>query len=251
MYLVGHDVPPDRAPLFAAALALGPETCISHRSALEDYRVVRPVPGPVHVTVPGRCRRSRKGIRVHRTTRIAPEDLGSRDGLPITSPARSILDFADTASQRELERAVNEAHVLRLVTMQDLYDVLARTPGRRGARKLRTILDRYAGPVKIHRGGEELLDRALKAACITGYRVNAVVHGREVDFYFEDAGIVIEADSATYHGVPGAVHRDRSKEAFLRRRGLEVLRFSYEQVRDEITAVIADIATELARGRRA
>ena len=202
--------------------------------------------------MPGCCRRSRKGVKVHRTTRIEPQDLGLLDGtLPITSPARAILDFADAANPRELERAVNEAHVLRLVTTQGLYDILARTPGRRGAKKLRAILDRYRGPSKLHRGGEEILDRALKRAFITGYSTNAVVHGKEVDFHFPGAGLVVEVDSATYHGVPGAVNRDRSKDALLRRRELTVLRYSYEQVVAETEFVIAEIASHLGRADRA
>jgi very-short-patch-repair endonuclease len=251
VYLVGHEVPAEQAPLFAAALALGPDAYISNRTALEEFGVLNRRPGPIHVTVIGRCRRSRDGIRVHRTTRIAPEDVGLLDGaLPITSPARALLDFADTANPRDLEWAVNEAHLLKLVTPQELYELIARTPGRRGTRKLKAILARYDGPRKAHPGGERLLLAGFRSARITGYEANAIVHGKEVDFFFADHGVVVEVDSARYHGTPTAANRDRRKDAFLRKKELLVLRYSYEQVDEELPFVLAEIASHLpARSR--
>lgn len=249
VYLVGHEVPADRAPLFAATLALGPDAYVRHRSALEQHGVLAALQGPVHVTVVGRCRRSRAGIRVHRTTRIAPEDLGTLAGLRITSPARAILDFADTATPRELERAVNEAHVQRLATPQDLHDVLGRTPGRRGAALLRKVLDRHDGPTKLLSDGEEVLRDALRHARITGFATNVVVHGYMVDFYFPERDLVVEVDSGRYHGTPAALNEDRRRDAHLRSHGLEVLRYSWWQVTGEIHFVIAEIAAKSAADR--
>lgn len=251
VYLVGHDVAPDRAPLFAAALALGAEAYISQRTALEQFGIVGPRPGPVHVTVVGRCRRSRDGIRVHRTTRIASEDLGTVDGLPITSPARALLDFADTAYPSELEWAVNEAYVKRLLTAEELHEILARTPGRRGAKRLRAVLDRHDAPRTLLSGGERVLHRALEAARITGYETNATVHGKEVDFHFPGPGLVVEVDSGRYHGTPTALNRDRAKDPHLRSHGITVLRYSWWQVEDDLPFVVGEIAAHVGTPVRA
>jgi very-short-patch-repair endonuclease len=246
-YLVGHEVPPERAPLFAAVAALGDPAYINHRTALEQYSILEPVAGPIHVTLVGCCRRSRDNIRVHRTTRIAEEDLGTLDGLPITSPARAILDFADDATPRELAEAVNEAHVQKLATPEDLRAVLKRTPGRKGAALLKATLDRHDGPSRAHEGGEKLLEALLKRARLPKPAVNAKRAGYECDFTYEDQKLIIEVDSGKYHGTPAAVDRDRRKDQALRAAGYTVLRYSYRQLADEPHAVIAEIAAYLGR----
>jgi hypothetical protein len=234
----------------AAVLALGPDAYICNRSALEDYEILEPDGGDIHVTVIGRCRRSRKGIRVHRTTRIAPQDLGLLDGdLPITSPARAILDFADTATPRELAKAVNEAHVKGLATPQDLRDILARTPGRRGAALLRATLDRHDGPARLHKGLEQIAYDLFDQTPIPKPLVNQKVHGYEVDFYWPEATLVVELDSGRFHGTPAAVDRDRRKEAYLRKHRLEVLRYSYWQIEDHSHFVVAEVAATVERRR--
>lgn len=249
VFLPGHAVPPERAPQRAAVLTLGENAYLSYRSALEQYGVLPPSDGPIDVTVIGCCRRSRDGIRVHRTTRIAPEDLGTLDGLPITSPARALLDFADEATPRELAGAVNEAHVQQLTTPDELRAILQRTPGRRGAALLRATLDRHDGPDTTHDGGEKLLQALLKRARLPKPTTNQRLNGYEVDFLYEDAKLVIEIDSGKFHGTPAAVDRDRRKDAHLRRLGYTVLRYSYHQIADEPEAVIAEIAAHLSAPR--
>jgi very-short-patch-repair endonuclease len=187
---------------------------------------------------------------VHRTTRIAREDIGLLDGdLPITSPARAILDFADTATPRELAKAVNEAHVQGLATPQDLRDILARTPGRRGAALLAATLDRHDGPSTAHPGAEQLAEALFAKTPIPKPQTNAKVHGYEVDFYWADEKLVVEMDSGRFHGTPAAVDRDRRKDAGLRRHGLEVLRYSWSQADEEPHFLIAEVAATVERRR--
>jgi very-short-patch-repair endonuclease len=248
VFLVGHEVPPDRAPLFAAVEALGDKAYINHRTALEQYRILEPIDGPIHVTLVGCCRRSRDNIRVHRTTRIADEDLGTLGGLRITSPARAILDFADDATPRELAQAVNEAHVQELATPQDLRGILMRTPGRKGAALLTATLDRHDGPSRAHEGGEKLLEALIKRARLRRPAINAKTAGYECDFTYEAHKLVIEVDSGRYHGTPAAVDRDRRKDQALRAAGYTVLRYSYHQIA-ESHAVIAEIAAHLSAPR--
>jgi predicted transcriptional regulator of viral defense system len=251
VFLVGHAVPPEFAEHFAAVGACGPQAYISHESALETYGVLEPTGGEIHVTVIGGRRRSRKGIRVHRTTRIAPYDLGQLDnGLRITSAARAILDFADTATRVELSRAINEAHVQDLATPQDLREILQRTPGRKGAALLTATLDRHDGPTKIHPGLEQTAYALFKRTPIPIPQTNAKVHGTEVDLYWPEEGLVVELDSGRFHGTPAAVDRDRRKEAHLRRHDLEVLRYSWWQVTDESHFLVAEVAAKLEERRR-
>ena len=251
VYLVGHTVAPDFAAQHAAVLAMGPKAYVGYDSALEAYNVLEPTGGPIHVLVLNACRRSRRGIKVHRTTRIEPEDVGHlENGLPITSPARAILDYADSATPIELSRAINEAHVQGLVTPDDLHEILARTPGRRGARKLEYVLAKHDGPKVLHKGLERIAYGLFDGALVPKPETNATIHGVEVDLLWRAEELVVELDSGRFHGTPAAVDRDRRKEAHLRRHGCEVLRYSYWQVTDEPHSLVAEVAMKLEQRRR-
>jgi hypothetical protein len=251
VFLVGHEIPPEFAPHHAAVLALSPRAYISHRTVLELHEILEPEEGDIHVTVIGRCRRSRPGIRVHRTTRIASKDLGLLDDqLPITSPARAILDFAETATPTELSRAINEAHVQQLATPEDLRDILGRCPGRKGAALVKAILDRHDGPVTLHRGLEEIGHALFARTPIPMPLVNVKRYGYRLDFFWPKEGLVVELDGGRFHGTPAAVDRDRRKDAHLRKHDLEVLRYSYWQVDEESHFLVAEVAAKLVERRR-
>jgi len=82
----------------AAWLAVGKETAVvSHESALALLDLSDVIPKAVHLTVP----RSRRhlptipGVKVHTTTRpLGAGDVVERDGVRVTSAARTILDAA-------------------------------------------------------------------------------------------------------------------------------------------------------------
>ena len=250
VYLVGHAIPPEFAAHHAAVLAHGPNAYISHATALEDYAVIEPVGGPIHVTVLNACRRSRPGIRVHRTTRIEPQDLGLLDDhLPITSPARAILDYAETASLTELSRAISEAEVLELATPDEIRALIARTPGRRGTRKVIYTLGRHAGPVVLHEGVERMAYAIIDKTPIRNPETNASIVGVKVDLLWREEKLVVELDSGRYHGVPAAVDRDRRKEAHLRKNDCELLRYSYWQIKEEPHFFVAEVAAKLEQLR--
>jgi hypothetical protein len=112
VYLVGPLESPD-TPAMAAVLAAGPGSRISHYPAAVLWGVRPLVPGPTHITAEAGGR-SRPGIIVHRAA-LHPQDATRRHGIPVTSAARTLLDFATTAPRSDLDRATNEARILHLV----------------------------------------------------------------------------------------------------------------------------------------
>ena len=250
-YLVGHTATTEQARYVLATLACGPAAYISAGSALECYGAVEPTGGDVHVTVIAGRRRSRKGIRLHRTRLGDPRDFGTLGTLRITSPARAVLDYAEYATPAQLARAVNEVQVKKLATAGELREIVARSPGRHGAALLTATLDRHDGPVTFRSDGERLFLALLKRARLPLPEVNADVDGDEVDFLYRDARLAIELDGGAAHGVPAAVDRDRRKEARLRAQRVELLRYSWWQIEEEPEAVTAEIAGRLAAKRRA
>src|SRR5215210_1446796 len=88
----------------AAVLACGPGAAVSHRSAAAVWRLLRASKlAPIEISATSGKRRP--GIQTHTSRRMTPQDVRHLRGLPVTSPARTLIDLADVASDRELERA--------------------------------------------------------------------------------------------------------------------------------------------------
>jgi hypothetical protein len=251
VYLAGHIAETDLAPCWAALIAGGPASYITAGSALELYGALEREDGPVHITVIAGRRRRRRGVIPHRTRRFNPEDFGLLDGaLPITSPARATLDYAEYATPRQLDRVVNTLHFKGLVTPQDLHDVIARTPGRHGIPLLKAVIARHEGPIKFRSGGERIVLGLLNRGRLPKPEVNGIAEGREIDFLYREPKVAIELDGGQAHGTPAAVDNDRRKDAYMRSKGYVVLRYSWWQIEEEPEAVLAEIAATLAARTR-
>ena len=92
----------------AAALACGPEAVVGHATAAAVWQFLPAPPSnsALHVTVPARVRRRVGGILVHRACDLKANEITRLDGVPLTSPARTMLDLALQVGFAELEQAV-------------------------------------------------------------------------------------------------------------------------------------------------
>src|SRR3954454_12298559 len=144
VFLVGHAARTPRTMYWAAHLAVGASSVISHRSAaaLRELRASRS--GFVELTVPGPSRRRGRGLRVHRTTWLPDADVVEIDGLPVTSVARTLLDLGAVVPYRGVERAFDQAVVANRLDFGDVQRVLHQGVARPGAAKLRTVAARDA-----------------------------------------------------------------------------------------------------------
>jgi predicted transcriptional regulator of viral defense system len=129
--------------LFIAWLVTGPNSTISHESALAYYELSDVLPGEVHVIVPRTASRRRKQIRLH-TNQLAPDEVTRRGGLQVTSVARTIADAASSGlAEDQVRQAIQEALQRGLVSHEEL---LAQAE-RRGGRAKKIILDANHGEV--------------------------------------------------------------------------------------------------------
>jgi predicted transcriptional regulator of viral defense system len=124
----------------AAVLASGPAAVVSHRSAAELWGLMPESTGDVHVTVVGRNPGVRAGIQAHRVAKLPAAEVRKIRGIPLTSPARTICDIAGSEPSGEIEPALEEARVRRLVTDRALWAVIERAPMRNGSGLMRTLL---------------------------------------------------------------------------------------------------------------
>jgi predicted transcriptional regulator of viral defense system len=116
-------------------MAVGMDKAVlSHVSALALLELSDNVPDRVHVLVPRRHRGLRRppGVVLH--TRPDDEKVATvwRDGMPLTAPARTLVDVADELQPEQAAMAAQQAVGLGLVTRRQLEQ----EAGRRGKRRV-------------------------------------------------------------------------------------------------------------------
>jgi hypothetical protein len=231
----------------AGVLACGPEAVLSHRSAAYLWGLVKDWEEPIDVTAPRRRGRSPGGVAAHRDSSLIGADKIIRFGVPCTSPARTLVDFAGVAQDWELQKAVAEAEVLRLLHMPTLRALLKRCRRRRGVARLRLALDAIHPQTKRARSELELLFLRMCARHeLPSPEVNvwlSAADGKryQADFLWRDAGLIVEADSRRFHDTHSAFVGDRKREQQLQLARWRVSRCTWEQVEREPRSLAATI----------
>jgi very-short-patch-repair endonuclease len=243
VFLVGP-LKGERTDAIAAVLACGAIAVVSHHAAAAIWGFRAAWHGPIDVTTT-RQLRPRQGIRIHRARHIDPRDVTSRDGIPLTTPARTLLDLAGHLDRRTLARAIEEAQVQRLTTHAELAALQARSSGRRGARALNDALAQAHEPAMTRSEAEAELLRLIRAARLPQPETNVCIAGYEVDFLWRAERLVVEVDGFAYHRTREAFERDRRKDADLQARGLRTTRVTYRQIQREPLALVANLAASL------
>ena len=179
-----------------------------------------------------------------------------RDGIPITSVPRTLLDLATVLDHDALVRALNEAEAGRLADPLPLRALLDRHRGERGAGALRRALADVAFGRGITR--EELEERF--AAFIRAYHLpppllNAAVRGGDrtyvADALWPKTGLIVELQSIAHHATPAAMSADADRTRRLTLAGCRVVYVTWAQLvnREERDALARDLWSFL--GRRA
>jgi hypothetical protein len=204
VYAVGHLAPSPLADLMAAALACGEDAAVSHGSAGHALKMIRDAPSRPEVTVPTLHHRRHVGIVVHRVKALHVLDTGEFKGIPMTSPARILLDLAPSLPPVELTRACHEAWIHHDVTPVDVQACIARNPTKKGARKLLQALGADATLSKLEDGFLALLARhGLPLP-----RTNIDHRGDKVDCHWPHIGLTVELLSFRFHATRQAFEAD-------------------------------------------
>jgi predicted transcriptional regulator of viral defense system len=247
VFAVGHANLTRDGRFMAATLACGPRAVVSHRAVGAKWDLgLRGRPW-VDVTAPGRRGRRRPGIRVHSAATLAAHDVDAIDAIPCTTLARTLLDIAEDATRREVERACDRAETRRLLDMTAIDDVLARANGRRGATLLSAVLSEHRIGSTLTRN--ELEERFL-AICrdieLAPDSVNAWIAypdggGAEADFLWHAQRLIVEVDGRDVHTTRRAFEADRRRDQRLMLLGWRIVRFTWRQVLFEPAYVAATL----------
>ena len=242
VYAVGHRALTRRGRAIAALLAV-PESTLSHRTAAAVRDVRDDDLQRSEVTGTGR----RETITVHRA-KLAPDEVELVHGLPVTKLPRTLLDLAEVLPFAELCRSLREARVKHGLSDEELHAQIARSPGRRGIRALRSAMGSPQGePTKSW--AERRLLAAIRDTDLPQPRPNEVVAGKERDLAWPQLGFVVEIDDYRTHGDAATFESDRARDNHLALADVEVRRFTKLQIRDDLTRVLTTIAFRL--GHRA
>ena len=162
-----------------------------------------------------------------------PQDFTERDGIPVTTVARTLLDLAGVVSRRELARAVDTAERLALFDLTVVESLLARARGRRGAAALRRAI---AGWQPRHTRSE-LEDRFAELVARSALPLpdlNVLLDGHsaqhEVDAFWPSERFVVQLDGFAYHRTRRDRERDAATDADLELAGLRVVRLTWDEV---------------------
>lgn len=213
----------------AALLACGEEAVLSHHTAATLWKLRPGTARPVHVTVPGRggCAAPAR-VLVHRSITLAPADVRIHNGLPITSPARTLLDVAAALTDRDVERLLDEGlFVLRILTLTQVRNVLMRAGQHPGRSRLQRVLGDHTRSTKTDSPPEETMLRLIRAAGLPEPQLQADVLGYRLDFFWPELRLAVEVDAYGTHGSPARFESDRRRDArLMTEAGVIVLRFT-------------------------
>jgi very-short-patch-repair endonuclease len=242
VYAVGRRTLTPSGHRMAAVLACGPSSFLSHNAAAAHWAIRASSHPVIDVTVAGMKRASRPRIRAHYTKALHPEDTTILHSIPITSPARTLLDLAAGLKPEHLVKAIEEAERQRIFDLLALDRAIARTPRRRGTKKLREVLAAYREPPDTHSHLEQRFYELIRNdPTIPDPQVNVMVAGLEVDFFWPATRLVVELDSRSYHANPRAFENDRVRDARLLRAHCHVLRITHQRMRTDSAGVLADV----------
>ena len=229
----------------AAVLACGGNAVLSHQSAGALWGIRQSGPVYIAVSVPPRTFRRYRGIHIHRRA-LPTEDVTRHERIPVTSPARTLIDLGLILALEALEAAINEADKLGLIDPEALRAVAERRRGCAGTRAIKAVLDRRTFALtdsELERRFLRLVRRARLPQPLTRQRVN----GFRVDFVWPELRLIVETDGLRYHRTPTQQSRDRVRDQAHAVAGFTALRFTHAQVRFEPEHVIATLRSVAER----
>jgi hypothetical protein len=240
VYRVGHRAPSVEARYLAAVWACGENAVLSGRAAAHLLGLLTTPPSMPEVTAP--TERRIPGVRTHRNRE--PVEATVWRGIPVTTPARTLVDVSSVLAVDDLARACHEAGI-RFGTAPGEVEVIMGV--RRGAKNLRRVLrgDVHVSLSRLERGFLALLRREGLPLPVT----NRPAGGRYVDCRWVGKRLTVELDGYRYHSSRWAWERDRRREREAYARGDDFRRYTWGDVFEDSGPMLRELHRVLSQGR--
>jgi hypothetical protein len=249
VYSLGHALLSPKGEWMAAVLACGEQAVLSHRAAAALWGLRSSTGGQIEVTVPlGGPRRPGEGIRTRESGIVAARFATAAEGIPVTTPAWTLLDLGAVLRPHQLRRAVEQADRLELFDLRAVDAALQVDPGRPGSPALCALLEdmRVHDVTRTRSDPEaEMLQICLDYG-LPRPQVNHYENGTEVDFRWPEQRLLVEVDGWSFHRSRRAFADDRARDRLALQDGWRVARFPAHEVSTAPAAVAAELAALLA-----
>lgn len=231
--------------VLAAVLAGGPLALASHLTACRLWDLDGVNSRIIELTVPHDDRPLPEGVMVHRTRRALT--LDAAQGIPATTPERTIQDLAGILPFPVLEKAYMSALHHGHTTADRMVEQLKTQGGRgvRGTRKLRKVIP-LAEDGRTGGGSEVELRQLIRQA-----PVPPPVHQLRIplptgsnaypDFSWPDRMKIVEVDGFDSHSTPEQLNSDLIRQNMLMDLGWEIRRFTGRRIRRDPMGVIEEV----------
>jgi very-short-patch-repair endonuclease len=241
VYRVGHRAPSTEASYLAAVLAAGEGALLSGRAAAHLLGLVRGTAPTPEVTT--RTERRIEGVKTHRSRLLDAREATIVRGIPVTTVPRTLVDIAAVLPIDALARACHEAGVRYGTTPAAVEAVLARRPSIPGAKKLRRVIhgDVHVTLSKLESRFLELLREEGLPLPVT----NRPAGGRRVDCRWPEHRLTVELDGYQFHNSRHSWEQDRQREREARARGDDFRRYTYADVYENQTSILAELGSVL------
>jgi Transcriptional regulator, AbiEi antitoxin len=221
-YAVGHAGLTVEASFNAAVLAMGPGATLASEAAAALYGAWRwEEHHDPQVLVP-RAARPRKGIEVISRPDFKPDEWTRHNGIRVTTPARTVLDFAASHSFKHTRSVLRRLEAGKHISHPQLRAVLDAHPGAKGSATVRALLKRGPAPTRstLEDATLEILDRLG----VPRPQINERTARSEFDFTWPEHKLILEVDGPGFHGTPTTDAIDLEKEELAREAGFTVIR---------------------------
>jgi very-short-patch-repair endonuclease len=244
-----------RGDVLAACWAGGFRAYASHRSAAALWGLAGGSEDFVEITCPRWSRARHDGLIVHESKAFDNLDKTYVDRVPVTTPARTLIDLGAVCGMRTVEIAADRAVRLRLTSHDELVRTLQRLgrSGRNGVGKLRKVLA-LRGPT-LGRAASEMETRLLQVLRRRGLpepvlQLEIELQGSfiaRVDAAYPQWRVAIEYDSDEWHSGVEERRRDSSRRNRILAAGWTPITATFDDVRAGGTELVRAIRAAARR----
>jgi len=244
-------------PLAAALAISGPSAVASHHDAAIIHGIALLDYAPADVAVarpPGAAgsRSGRTGIRLH-IAALPSGHVTVRDGIPVTTVARTVIDIARTTSFKSGVVTADSALYTRQTSIAKLSAVMWDCERWPGIGRARQVVD--FGDARAESAFESIARVAFRDGGLPQPLLQVWICGNErtigrVDFLWDEQRTIAEADGAAKYEDPDRARKQLWRDAELRRAGYEVVHFSWAELASAPDQVVRAIWAAFGRAAR-
>jgi very-short-patch-repair endonuclease len=244
-----------RQSLLTACLSWGEGAAISHRAAAVFVGLAGFEKEIVEVTVPQHRRGRGPGI-VHRNM-LQSVDVITRERIPVTTAARTLIDVASIAPRDRVEEALDDALRRGMVSIARMRWRLAEVGGkggRPGVTMMRALLDTRETTGVPQSVFETRLLRTLQDAGLHPVLQYPVRDGAGligvVDFAFPSERVAVEADGYRWHSARARWDHDLQRRNRMTALGWRVIHITWTALSERPQDVIDSVRRTLGGNER-